>query len=111
MVVCRARAYATTGNYLAADASCEYQPGQNDNKPIQLEKRTAFGTEPDYNLLWNDAAEERLNRVPSFARGMVVKSVEKYAREHGYQEITPELMKAVKSRFDKTGIPSFRPKS
>jgi len=41
---------------------------------------------------------------------MVVKSVEKYAREHGYREVTPELMQAVKKRFDKTGIPSFRPK-
>lgn len=107
---CRARAYATNGNYLAADESCEYQPGQQGQKPVQLEKRTAFGTEPDYDLHWNDAAEQRLKRVPSFARGMVVKSVEKYAREHGYREITPELMKAVKERFDKTGIPSFRPR-
>lgn len=107
---CRARAYATNGNYLAADESCEYQPGQNDYKPVQLEKRTAFGTEPEYDLQWSDAAEERLKRVPSFARGMVVKSVEKYARENGYQEITPELMKSVKSRFDKTGIPSFKPR-
>ena len=107
---CRARAYATTNNYLAADESCEYQPEQQGQQPVQLEKRTAFGTEPDYDLQWNDAAEERLKRVPSFARGMVVKSVEKYAREHGYQEITPEIMKAVKSRFDKTGIPSFRPR-
>ena len=107
---CRARAYAITGNYLAADESCEYQPGQQGQQPVQLEKGTAFGSEPEYDLQWNDAAEERLKRVPSFARGMVVKSVEKYAREHGYQEITPELMKAVKSRFDKTGIPSFRPR-
>ena len=107
---CRARAYATTGNYLAADKSCEYQPGQPGQKPVQFEKRTAFGTEPDYDLQWNDAAQTRLKRVPSFARGMVVKSVEKYAREHGYREITPELMKAVKKRFDKTGIPSFKPR-
>ncbi len=107
---CRARAYATTDNYLAADESCEYQPGQQGQQPVQLEKRTAFATEPDYDLKWNDAAKKRLKRVPSFARGMVIKSVEKYAREHGYREITPELMKAVKKRFDKTGIPSFRPR-
>jgi hypothetical protein len=41
---------------------------------------------------------------------MVIKSVEKYAREYGHREITPEIMKAVKTRFDKTGIPSFRPR-
>ena len=115
---CRARAYATTGNYLAEDASCEYQPGQSSEAsslsirkpPVQIQKKIAFATETDYDLQWTAAAKERLKRVPSFARGMVTKSVEKYAREHGHREVTPELMKAVKKRFDKTGIPSFRPK-
>ena len=123
---CRARAYATTGNYLAEDASCEYQPGsppvygRGDLAPtngeqygtplVQIEKKIAFATETDYDLQWTSTAKKRLKRVPSFARGMVVKSVEKYAREHGHREVTPELMQAVKKRFDKTGIPSFRPK-
>ena len=117
---CRARAYATTGNYLAEDTSCEYKPGsasvtgngaEKGVPAVQIEKRIAFATEADYDLQWTEAAEQRLKRVPSFARGMVVKSVEKYAREHGYREVTPELMQAVKKRFDETGIPSFRPKS
>ena len=131
---CRARAYATTGNYLAEDASCDYEPGSppvtgkvgqgsevaaeipgqkhltSGAPPVQIEKKIAFATETDYDLQWSEAAEKRLKRVPSFARGMVIKSVEKYAREHGYREVTPELMQAVKKRFDKTGIPSFRPK-
>ena len=107
---CRARAYALTNNYLAEDPSCEYQPGQAGSQNIRFEKTTPFAAETDYELQWTDAAQQRLQRVPSFARGMVTKSVEKYAREHGYSEITPEIMKAVKDRFDKTGIPSFRPR-
>ena len=107
---CRARAYAATDNYLAEDPSCDYQPGQAGEKNIKFEKTTPFAAETDYELQWTDAAQQRLDRVPSFARGMVTKSVEKYAREHGYSEITPEIMKAVKKRFDKTGIPSFRPR-
>ena len=107
---CRARAYALTDNYLAEDPSCEYQPGQAGNQNIRFEKTTPFAAETDYELQWTDAAQQRLQRVPSFARGMVTKSVEKYAREHGHSEITPEIMKAVKDRFDKTGIPSFRPR-
>ena len=107
---CRARAYALTDNYLAEDPSCEYQPGQAGSQNIRFEKTTPFAAETDYELQWTDAAQQRLQRVPSFARGMVTKSVEKYAREHGYNEITPEIMKAVKDRFDKTGIPSFRPR-
>ena len=107
---CRARAYALTDNYLAEDPSCEYQPGQAGEQNVRFEKTTPFAAETDYELQWTDAAQQRLQRVPSFARGMVTKSVEKYAREHGYNEITPEIMKAVKDRFDKTGIPSFRPR-
>ena len=90
-------------------------PGQNSGvsnrskgrQPVQIEKKIAFATETDYDLQWTVAAEKRLKRVPSFARGMVIKSVEKYAREHGHREVTPELMKAVKKRFDKTGVPSL----
>ena len=107
---CRARAYAINGSYLSEDPSCEYQHGQNGDQIVRFEKTTPFGAEPNYELSWPDAAQKRLERVPSFARGMVIKSVEKYAREHGYREITPEMMKAVKDRFDRTGIPSFRPR-
>ena len=53
----------------------------NDTPPVQIEKKIAFATETDYDLQWTEAAEKRLKQVPSFARGMVVKSVEKYARE------------------------------
>ncbi|MDE0043853.1 MAG: PCP reductase family protein, partial [Candidatus Poribacteria bacterium] len=83
---------------------------QHGGQTVRFEKTTPFAAEVDYELIWNDLARKRLKRVPSFARGMVIKSVEKYAREHGYHEITPETMKAVKERFDKTGIPSFRPR-
>jgi radical SAM protein with 4Fe4S-binding SPASM domain len=107
---CRARAYALTGNYLAEDPSCEYQPGQYGIQSIRFEKTTPFAAEIAFELRWTDAAKERLKRVPSFARGMVTKSVEKYAREHSCHEITPEIMKAVKESFDKTGIPSFSPR-
>ena len=107
---CRARAYAITGDYLAEDPSCEYQPGQYEGETVQFQKTTPFAAEADYELQWTDAAKQRLNRVPSFARGMVTKSVEKYARENGYHEITPEIMIAVKERFDKTGTPSFSPR-
>ena len=88
----------------------QYKTPQTENQNIRFEKTTPFAAEADYELQWTDAAQQRLQRVPSFARGMVTKSVEKYAREHGYNEITPEIMKAVKDRFDKTGIPSFTPR-
>ena len=107
---CRARAYAINGDYLAEDPSCTYQPGRYGDEKIQFAHVTAFGAEPACELAWTQTAQERLDRVPSFARGMVIKSVERYAREHGHSEVTPEMMQAVKSRFDESGIPSFAPR-
>ncbi len=107
---CRARAYAINEDYLAEDPSCTYQPGQYGNEMIEFPHITAFGAEPAYELTWTQTAQERLDRVPSFARGMVIKSVEQYAREHGHSSVTPEMMQAVKTRFDESGIPSFAPR-
>jgi hypothetical protein len=41
---------------------------------------------------WSAEAEERLNRVPGFVRGMVKRIYADYARERGIAEITPEVM-------------------
>ena len=107
---CRARAYAQTGDYLEADPSCEYQPGRYGGQVVQFDNQTPFAAEPNFDLLWTQDARERLDRVPSFAKGMVIKSVERYAKENGSREVTPEMMKAVKENFFRTGIPSFKPK-
>jgi hypothetical protein len=42
---------------------------------------------------------ERLGAIPSFARGMVVKAVEAYARGQGRTVITPELLTDVRSKW------------
>ena len=57
---CRARAYATTNNYLAEDESCEYQPGQYGTPPVQIQKKVAFATETDYDLQWTPAARKKI---------------------------------------------------
>jgi hypothetical protein len=41
---------------------------------------------------WSAEAQERLQRVPNFARGMVKKIYGEYAAERGITEITPEVM-------------------
>jgi nucleotide-binding universal stress UspA family protein len=50
---------------------------------------------------WTSGAEERLLRVPPFARGMARKAIEDYARERGLGEITVEVMVAAREH---TGI-------
>jgi hypothetical protein len=53
----------------------------------------------DYQLTWDPAARERLQAIPSFARGMVVKAVEAYARSLGAPVVTPELLADVRAKW------------
>ena len=43
-------------------------------------------------LTWTQEAEERLERIPSFIRPMVRKSIEQHATEKGISEINAEVM-------------------
>jgi AdoMet-dependent heme synthase len=96
---CRCRAYATYGDYLAEDPACGYQPGAHGGQVIDLPATLTFGLPVDYELVWEEAARERLGAIPSFARGMVVKAVEAYARGRGETVITPALLADVRSKW------------
>ncbi len=48
-------------------------------------------------LSWTPAAEERLKRIPFFARGMAKRSIEDRAREQGLKEVTEEFVKTMRS--------------
>ena len=96
---CRCRAYATHGDYLAEDPACGYQPGAHGGQVIELPATLTFGLPVDYQLVWEEAARERLAAIPSFARGMVVKAVEAYARSRGVMVITPALLADVRAQW------------
>ena len=96
---CRCRAYATYGDYLAEDPACAYQPGQHGGNVIELPPSQTFGLEVRQELVWQPAARERLKAIPSFARGMVVKGVEAYARSQGYHVITSELLTEIRQTW------------
>ncbi len=49
-------------------------------------------------LVWTPEARERIGKVPSFARPMAVLGVERYAREHDLQTITPGVLDEVRKR-------------
>jgi len=104
---CRCRAYATYGDYLAEDPACGYQPGAHGGAVIELPATLTFGLPVDYQLTWDPAARERLAAIPSFARGMVVRAVEAYARSRGEAVITPALLADVRATWGGR----FRPRS
>ena len=103
---CRCRAYATYGDYLAEDPACGYQPGRHGGALIDLPANQTFGLEVSAELQWEAAARARLEAIPSFARGMVVKAVEAYARSSGRSLVTADLMAEVRQKW---GV-RFRPR-
>jgi radical SAM protein with 4Fe4S-binding SPASM domain len=96
---CRCRAYATYGDYLAEDPACGYQPGAHGGSVIDLPATMTFGLPVNEELAWEPAARERMNAIPSFARGMVVKAVEAYARGRGHTVITPAIVAEVRNTW------------
>ncbi|HUG39771.1 MAG TPA: radical SAM protein [Longimicrobiales bacterium] len=92
---CRARAHAMTGDLMAEDASCAYEPP--GGVPLVRGGRDGtYGRPATQELEWAPEARARMDRIPSFVRGVVVRRVESFARERGYARVTPEVMEEVR---------------
>ena len=91
---CRARAFALEGDVMAADPSCVYEPA---GTAVIESAGVSYGSDFIPALSWSAAAQARLDRIPSFVRGVVAKRVEDWARERGLHEITPELLSEIRS--------------
>ena len=85
---CRARAFALEGDVLAADPSCSTSLWGRGDRTQERELRQRVHSRADVVA----AARTRLERIPSFVRGVVAQRVEDWARERGLHEITPELL-------------------
>jgi len=53
---------------------------------------------------WTPEAKDRLSKVPSFVRGMVMKIYGEYAAERGINEITPEIMDRARTELGLEGM-------
>jgi radical SAM protein with 4Fe4S-binding SPASM domain len=96
---CRCRAYATYGDYLAEDPACGYTPGAHGGRLIDLAETVTFGLPASYELQWEPGARERLDAIPSFARGMVIKGIEAYARRQGARVVTMRMLAEARERW------------
>ncbi|HSM05592.1 MAG TPA: radical SAM protein [Longimicrobiales bacterium] len=95
---CRARAYALNGSLLGADDSCVYDP--SGRRPV-IEPRPGprYGQPSDAHdpgMPWSPDARARIERIPSFVRGVVRARVEAFARERGYESVDLEVMAEVR---------------
>lgn len=95
---CRARAYAVEEDYLGADPSCVYEP-TGDMPLVRQAQPVTYGMDVQAELRWSPAARARIDRVPSFVRGVVMKRVEEFARRQGAEEVTMELLRNVRRQM------------
>jgi len=75
------------------------QRAEHGGQLIDLPASLTFGLPVDYELAWDEQARARLQAIPSFARGMVIKAVEAYARGRGETTITSGLLADVRSKW------------
>jgi AdoMet-dependent heme synthase len=58
-----------------------------------------YGPESPTTIAWDDAATERMKKIPAFVRGMVVKAVEESCRKNGIDRVTPEELEKIRARM------------
>ncbi len=83
------------GSCPAGKHYCRITP-EGDVTPCPYMPVSAGNVRAASELVWDEAARERLRAIPSFARGMVVKAVEAYARGRGDTVVTRELLAEVR---------------
>jgi radical SAM protein with 4Fe4S-binding SPASM domain len=93
---CRARAYGMTGDYMAEDPLCSHVPGSLGvvaSSPPAIE----YGASDRAVLEWEPAARERMQRVPAFVRGMVIRAVEADCRTRGVRCVSLEVLERIRA--------------
>lgn len=55
-------------------------------------------------LEWDDSSWQRIRRIPDFVRGMVIKEVERCARQLGAKSVTEDVMAHARKSWSDTGV-------
>ena len=76
------RTSVASGGDVFEDATADFSAPAEENSTADAPNR----------VRWSDDALDRLQRVPSFVRGMVKRIYTDYARDHAITLITPEVM-------------------
>jgi len=58
-----------------------------------------YGRESAATIAWDDAAAERMKKIPAFVRGMVVRAVEESCRKSGLDRVTVEELERIRARM------------
>ena len=98
---CRARAFGMTGDVMAEDPLCSHTPGKFTGSPLLVIRKPAieYGPASTSSIAWDDAAGERMKKIPVFVRGMVMRAVEESCRKNGLTRVTVEELEKIRARM------------
>jgi len=99
---CRARAFGMTGDLMAEDPLCTHAPGTFAGSPLLTVQRRAaveYGNRATATIAWDTDASERMQKIPAFVRGMVVKAVEDSCRKNGVSRVSIEELEKIRARM------------
>lgn len=97
---CRARAYASSGDYMDEDNWCLYEPVEaNGNTPLPVPSFDFESSEAEKTVQWTKEAEERIKKIPFFIRSKIKNAIEQYARKTNCQTITPKVLEEIKDKM------------
>jgi radical SAM protein with 4Fe4S-binding SPASM domain len=105
---CRARAYGMTGDLMAEDPLCTHTPGRFAGSPLLVAGGPAmaprapaleYGAESAVTIAWDEAASERMKKIPAFVRGMVIRAVEDSCRRNGIGRVTTGELERIRARM------------
>jgi radical SAM protein with 4Fe4S-binding SPASM domain len=84
---------------MAEDPLCTHTPGTFAEAPLLALRGAEYGPESAKTIAWDDAATDRMKRVPAFVRGMVVRAVEESCRKNGIGRVTVEELERIRARM------------
>ena len=108
---CRARAFGMTGDMMAEDPLCTHTPGTFAGSPLLAlhappagtgaagARAIEYGPDTPPTIAWDDAARERMKKIPAFVRGMVTRAVEETCRRNGLERVTVEELERIRARM------------
>jgi radical SAM protein with 4Fe4S-binding SPASM domain len=74
-------------------------PSRAESRDGETPPLIEYGGESPRTIAWDDAAGERMKKVPAFVRGMVIKAVEESCRKSGLDRVTVEELERIRARM------------
>jgi hypothetical protein len=98
------------GDVMAEDPLCTHIPGKFAGSPLLTIRGAAaaagvgpapieYGADSPTTIAWDDAAAERMKKIPAFVRGMVVRAVEDSCRKNAISRVTIEELERIRARM------------